>query len=723
MNQKGTVRLKALVLICLPLFLIATPVPVAVTEDDRQDRIESEAAEKEWANTLVSKVAQSNGTGTIKVSAPAKPTLRRMDNEEDEVISIECVYYDEMECEKSGDCEITKKTCYSEAHLKAVGCLAVFGLPTQEINSTEPYLKVDKPQYKSLGCMPYQHADSMNCENESSCRQGRSFRGGIGMCCCSTNNCNMPDLIEMVNPSLKKDKFPFYWIIIIALSVILCIALLILAYVGWKFQQNKKEEIKKQQKIKFDMEKTDALEAGNVPLVEPEEEMIEMVETPKELPITDFQLISKGRFGKVFKAQYTPDSGEKRLVAVKKLNEFQKASFLAEKRIFDELNEYPKWYKSIVEFVCAEKIGDEYWIVTEFHERLSLYELLKNNVISITSANRIIMSMIDGLQFLHDDRPYFFGHPKKPIIHRDIKSKNILVKSDMTTCIADFGLARIYSYDIEQSDLLGQVGTKRYMSPEMLEGATEFTPTAFKAMDVYSMGLVMWEVISRTKLHQTDEPPNYQMPFQVIGFDPTIGLMRNYVVSKKERPQWRDEIIKHEYMSLLKKVTEEMWDPEACARITAGCAFARVWNHIMSSPDSSEGYHSGSSMKNRGVDDVEQSEKPEGIEEMQHYHASSPSKRQHPSPNPFFDSCPPPPPIPVILENGGILQPDNAEPEPEELPDLPIVEKIYDIATNMLFSREELDLMNAQRQVEYEAGADTRASTPTPSGTFGTFTT
>lgn len=58
MNQKGTVRLKALVLICLPLFLIATPVPVAVTEDDRQDRIESEAAEKEvsifWENVFLS---------------------------------------------------------------------------------------------------------------------------------------------------------------------------------------------------------------------------------------------------------------------------------------------------------------------------------------------------------------------------------------------------------------------------------------------------------------------------------------------------------------------------------------------------------------------------------------------------------------------------------------------------------------------------------------------
>lgn len=43
-----------------------------------------------------------------------------------------------------------------------------------------------------------------------------------------------------------------------------------------------------------------------------------------------------------------------------------------------------------------------------------------------------------------------------------------------------------------------QVGTRRYMSPEVLEGATEFTAFAFRQIDVYAAALVLWEILSRT---------------------------------------------------------------------------------------------------------------------------------------------------------------------------------------------------------------------------------
>jgi serine/threonine protein kinase len=55
---------------------------------------------------------------------------------------------------------------------------------------------------------------------------------------------------------------------------------------------------------------------------------------------------------------------------------------------------------------------------------------------------------------------------------------------------------------IPKNQLPRKVGTRRYMSPEVLEGATEFSSFAFQQIDVYAAALVMWEVISRTRINE-----------------------------------------------------------------------------------------------------------------------------------------------------------------------------------------------------------------------------
>ena len=86
---------------------------------------------------------------------------------------------------------------------------------------------------------------------------------------------------------------------------------------------------------------------------------------------------------------------------------------------------------------------------------------------------------------------------KPAIAHRDIKSKNILVKDNGQCCIADLGLALINSSVALGRGLNLQVGTRRYMAPEVLDRSmVASTFEAFKQVDVYAFSLVMWELIN-----------------------------------------------------------------------------------------------------------------------------------------------------------------------------------------------------------------------------------
>jgi serine/threonine protein kinase len=77
----------------------------------------------------------------------------------------------------------------------------------------------------------------------------------------------------------------------------------------------------------------------------------------------------------------------------------------------------------------------------------------------------------------------------------------VLLKSDLTACIGDFGFAvKCENGRMANEEKQSQVGTRRYMSPEVLEGATEFSGFAFQQIDVYAASLVTWEILSRTRV-------------------------------------------------------------------------------------------------------------------------------------------------------------------------------------------------------------------------------
>jgi len=92
----------------------------------------------------------------------------------------------------------------------------------------------------------------------------------------------------------------------------------------------------------------------------------------------------------------------------------------------------------------------DYWLVTDYHDRGSLYDYLKSDVLTADELVRVATSMCHGLAFLHTA----VGN-KPPVAHRDFKSRNVLIRQDMMACIADFGLAlALHEYP---GDVHGQV--------------------------------------------------------------------------------------------------------------------------------------------------------------------------------------------------------------------------------------------------------------------------
>lgn len=103
-------------------------------------------------------------------------------------------------------------------------------------------------------------------------------------------------------------------------------------------------------------------------------------------------------------------------------------------------------YYVLTGFIAADIKGTGSWtqmlLITDYHENGSLHDYLQTHVLDPTSLLSLALSAASGVAHLHTE---IFGTRSKPAIsHRDIKSKNILVKRNGQCAIADFGLAVRY---------------------------------------------------------------------------------------------------------------------------------------------------------------------------------------------------------------------------------------------------------------------------------------
>ncbi|CAI0455135.1 unnamed protein product [Linum tenue] len=147
-------------------------------------------------------------------------------------------------------------------------------------------------------------------------------------------------------------------------------------------------------------------------------------------------------------------------------------------------------HKNLVKLLGCSIEGPESLLVYEYVPNKSLDQFLfeKNSkVVTLSWKQRlnIVVGAAEGLAYLHGER----GSPVR-IIHRDIKSSNVLLDEDFNAKIADFGLVRHFGADKSHLST-GIAGTIGYMAPEYLVRG-QLTEKA----DVYSFGVLVLEIVS-----------------------------------------------------------------------------------------------------------------------------------------------------------------------------------------------------------------------------------
>lgn len=277
-------------------------------------------------------------------------------------------------------------------------------------------------------------------------------------------------------------------------------------------------------------------------------------------------IIGQGRFGEVHMGQWRGEP-----VAVKIFSTRDEESWFRESEVYQTVM---LRHENILGFIAADNkdIGTwtQLWLVTDYHENGSLFDFLSKRTLTPTQLMNMASAIATGLAHLH--MPIVGTQGKPAIAHRDLKSKNILVKKDLSCAIADLGLSVKHDSVTDTVDLPhnSKVGTKRYLPPELLDESLNTQHfDSWKRADVYSLGLVFWEMGRRCSGGGI-LAEEFQLPYyDVVPSDPSLDDMKGVVCDKKIRPTCPNRWHASELLKSLSKLMKECWYENPGARLTA----------------------------------------------------------------------------------------------------------------------------------------------------------
>ncbi|CAD8177067.1 unnamed protein product [Paramecium pentaurelia] len=251
--------------------------------------------------------------------------------------------------------------------------------------------------------------------------------------------------------------------------------------------------------------------------------------------------ISEGGYGVIYRAKWRETTVAVKMFKIDGMNENHIRDFLSECHAMEALR-----HPNIVMFLGACTKPPNLAIVLEYCQRGSLWQVIQNHDIHLTWEDRRKMSLdaAKGVLYLHSFNP--------PILHRDLKSLNLLLDEAFRTKLADFGWTRTLS-----NYMTSKIGTYQWMAPEVIAGQI-YTEKA----DVFSFGIILWEIAAR-------EPPyrnitGLQVSLDVLNndFRPTIPKKTPEVFARLTKRCWdRDPEKRPSFKEIIKELEMMKFPP------------------------------------------------------------------------------------------------------------------------------------------------------------------
>nr|KYP61708.1 LRR receptor-like serine/threonine-protein kinase ERL1 [Cajanus cajan] len=189
------------------------------------------------------------------------------------------------------------------------------------------------------------------------------------------------------------------------------------------------------------------------------------------------------------------------LASVLNLDQKLESSFRAEVRILGNIR-----HTNIVRLMCCISNEDSMLLVYEYMENHSLDKWLHKNVkpLAVSGAVnkvaldwpkrlKIAIGVAQGLSYMHHDC-------SPPVVHRDVKTSNILLDAQFNAKVADFGLARMLIKPGELNTMSSVIGSFGYIAPEYVQ-----TTRVSEKIDVFSFGVVLLELTTGKEANYGDQ--------------------------------------------------------------------------------------------------------------------------------------------------------------------------------------------------------------------------